>query len=405
LTSAQRTRVLVLLDYFLPGEKAGGPVRTLAALLHHLGDRIEFRVVTRNRDLGDPTPYALPTGRWVEYAGTTCRYLRRAERSPWAIARLLRSTPHDVLYLNGFFSIPFILTPLALQRSGVVPRRPVIVAPRGQLDRGALALKPRKKRLFLAAVRASGMFADVEWQATSDHEVEAIRGWFGSDAAVHVAPNLRIPPVQLAPAPRRDPAGTLRVVFLSRISPMKNLTAALEILAGVQAPIIFDIYGAREDVSYWRRVEHLLRALPAHVRAAYCGVVVGAAVHETLRTYDVLLLPTFGENYGHVIAEALAAGCAPLISDRTPWRNLSARGVGWDFPLDDKDAFRAVLERCARETPAERWARGEAGARWMASIDSDPARVEANARLFGVPTGSPEAGLGGDRRWTTRAHH
>jgi glycosyltransferase involved in cell wall biosynthesis len=377
-------------------------VRTLAALLHHLGDRIEFRVVTRNRDLGDPTPYTLPTGRWVEYAGTTCRYLRRAERSPWSIARLLRSTPHDVLYLNGFFSIPFILIPLALQRGGVVPRRPVVVAPRGQLDTGALAIKPRKKRLFLAAVRASGLFAEVTWQATSDHEVEAIRGWFGSDVRVHVAPNLRIPPVQPASAPRRDPAGTLRVVFLSRISPMKNLTGALEILAGVKAPIIFDIYGTREDTGYWRQVEELLRRMPANVRAAYCGVVVGAAVHETLRTYDVLLLPSFGENYGHVIAEALAAGCAPLISDRTPWRNLAARGVGWDLPLEDKDEFRVVLAQCARETPAERWARGEAAARWMASIDSDPVRVEANARMFGVATGSAEDVLEGDRRWTTR---
>src|SRR5919108_4449551 len=154
-------RVLVLLDYFLPGEKFGGPVRTMAALLHHLGDRVEFRVVTRNCDLGDATPYELPTCRWVEYAGTWCHYLPRSDLTLWGIARVLRSTPHDVLYVNGLFSIPFTIIPLALRACRMVPRRPVIVAPRGQLDPGALSLKPRKKRTFLAAARLSALFADV----------------------------------------------------------------------------------------------------------------------------------------------------------------------------------------------------------------------------------------------------
>jgi glycosyltransferase involved in cell wall biosynthesis len=392
-----RRRVLVLLDYFLPGEKAGGPVRTLSALMHHLGDRLDFWIVTRNHDLGDLNPYAVATGRWIDCAGAHCRYLGRFDRAPWGVARVLRETPHDVLYLNGFFSIPFILTPLLLRRCRLVRGRPVIVAPRGQLDPRALALKAAKKRIYLAAVRRSRLFRGVTWQAANDGEAREIRHRFGADATVHVAPNLRIAPPPTSAVPSHegstratpfpgasDSTGSLRVVFLSRISPMKNLLGAIEILSGAEASIDFDIYGTREDLAHWRRVEEALATLPANVRARYCGVVAGSEVHDTLRRYDLMLLPTLGESYGHAIAEALAAGCAPLISDRTPWRDLAARGVGWDLPLDDPDAFRSILDQCAREGAMERTARRVAAAGWMASIDSDPSRLDANAHLFGV---------------------
>jgi glycosyltransferase involved in cell wall biosynthesis len=402
LAAEERPRVLIFLDYFLPGENAGGPVRTVAALIHHLGARAAFQVVTRNHDLGDDTPYQLSTVAWVEHGGARCRYLKRTDRSPWRIAKILRDTPHDVLYVNGIFSIAFSLIPLGLRRCRLVPRRPVVVAPRGQLDPGALAINPVRKRAFLFAARLSGVYAGATWQATSEEEAHFIRRWFGPNVAMRLAPNLRIAK-DVVRAGRREPSTPLRVVFLSRISPKKNLIGAVEILSHVRAQVVFDIYGIREDEQYWRRVERLLDALPANVRAEYRGVVPYSAVDEVLRTYDVLLLPTFGENYGHVIAEALAAGCAPLISDRTPWRDLAARGVGWDLPLEDRAGFTAVLEACADEGAEPRAARAAAGAGWVQAIDSDPRRVEANARLFGVARDSGEMALHTEAQWTTRA--
>jgi glycosyltransferase involved in cell wall biosynthesis len=56
------------------------------------------------------------------------------------------------------------------------------------------------------------------------------------------------------------------------------------------------------------------------------------------------LLPSRGENFGHVIAEALAAGCPTVISDRTPWRALRESRAGWDLPLDDLAGFHRAIE-------------------------------------------------------------
>ena len=51
-------------------------------------------------------------------------------------------------------------------------------------------------------------------------------------------------------------------------------------------------------------------------------------VIETFSKYDVFLFPTKGENYGHVIFEALAGGCIPIISDQTPWNDIEQAGCG-----------------------------------------------------------------------------
>ena len=67
---------------------------------------------------------------------------------------------------------------------------------------------------------------------------------------------------------------------------------------------------------------------------------------EVFAENDLFFFPTHGENYGHVIAEALVAGCPVLISDQTSWRNLEHEKVGWDIPLDQPEKYIAVLQRC-----------------------------------------------------------
>lgn len=384
-------RVLILIEWFLPGEKAGGPVRTVAALLHHLGEQLDFAILTRDRDLGDDHPYpGVVAGAWMPLANGRCRYLTPTEQAPIAMTRILRSTPHDVLYVNTLYSLAFSLLPLLLRRCGLLHTRRVIVAPRGQLNRAAMAISPVKKRAYLAAARALGVFTGVTWQATDEREAHRIRRWFGRHAHVHVAPDLRIGPAPGRGVAREErDAGSLAVAFVARISPMKNLAVALEILRGVRARIEFDVYGPLEDARYWRRCQELAASLPEGVQMRYRGILAGAAVDQVLHSYDLLLLPTRGESYGHVIAEALAAGCPPLISDRTPWRGLAELGIGWDLPLDDLDAFRAVIEECAAEDADARRRRARAAMEWMAEHDADPGAIERSAALFGATTRAP----------------
>jgi glycosyltransferase involved in cell wall biosynthesis len=202
--------------------------------------------------------------------------------------------------------------------------------------------------------------------------------------AIHVArdlPNLAAAevPSDAALSPPGD--GTdLRIVFLSRIAREKNLDFALKVLGRVSCNVTLDIYGPVDNEAHWNDCLALMRDLPPNVTACYRGS--HSQPSRILGLYDLLLLPTGGENYGHVIAEALTAGTPVLISDKTPWRNLREDGLGWDIPLDDADSFRRVIEECACATGAER-ARSKHHIRsTITKRLFDPAAVEANTRLF-----------------------
>ena len=90
------------------------------------------------------------------------------------------------------------------------------------------------------------------------------------------------------------------------------------------------------------------------------GEVAADEVPRALARNHVLLLPTRGENFGHVILESLLAGVPVLISDQTPWRDLERRGAGWDVPLAEPDRFRARLRALLEmdEGELERWSLG-----------------------------------------------
>jgi glycosyltransferase involved in cell wall biosynthesis len=380
-----RPRILVFSDFYLPGHRAGGPIRTIAGLVHHLGGRLAFAIVTRDRDHGENLPYStIPIDAWTEVAGAVCRYLPPRRLRWWALARLARRTPHDVLYVNSLFSYHFAIKPLLLRRAGLLPARPVVLAPRGELDPGALALSFVRKRVFLVVARAARLYAGVLWHASTPEEAARIRRWHGAGAQVHVARDVAVPVAPSAPssADRSGAGGSLRVAFVSRISPKKNLEGALEILAGVRSDVDFHIFGPCEDERYWRRCQRAIDRLPPNVRARYLGVLPHDDVAPTLRDHDLLLLPTYGENFGHVILEALLAGCPVLVSDRTPWRALAARGVGWDLPLEDVAGFRARLEAWARTPREERERASRAASRWAAAVAADAGVIAMNEQLF-----------------------
>lgn len=148
--------------------------------------------------------------------------------------------------------------------------------------------------------------------------------------------------------------GPLRAVFLSRISPKKNLLGALEMVKQLSIPLTFDIYGVIEDREYWRRCEDEIAELPEHINAGFQRTLLPEEVEEVLAQYDFFFFPTLGENYGHVIREALSAGLPTLISDQTPWCDLAERNAGAALPLHDSQAFVAWIEAFAKLGPEQR---------------------------------------------------
>jgi glycosyltransferase involved in cell wall biosynthesis len=290
-----------------------------------------------------------------------------------------------VLYLNSFFDPVFAVRPLVARLLGRLPKRPLILAPRGEFSPGALKLKRWKKGPYRWLASVSGICREITWQASSGYEAADIRCAIGAPAQrIVVAPDLPPLPASHAVSGAESGAheGPLRAIFLSRITQKKNLDFALRVLARLRVPAQFKIYGPVRSDSYWQRCQELIASLPSHVTAQYHGPVEPAKVPAIMADNDLFFLPTLGENYGHVIAEAMAAGTPVLIADTTPWRGLEQLGVGWDLPLDSEQAFAEKIELCAGLDSGE-WRQ------WRASVQvyarkrlTDARLTDANRRLF-----------------------
>jgi glycosyltransferase involved in cell wall biosynthesis len=163
---------------------------------------------------------------------------------------------------------------------------------------------------------------------------------------------------------------------------MKNLDVALTVLKNVKGIVKFNIYGPIGDEGYWRRCQQLINELPPNIDTKFYGEIKNEQVDAVMRSHHLFFLPTRGENFGHVIAEALLAGCPVLISDRTPWRGLEKKGIGWDLPLDRVDLFQMAIEQCLEmndEMFGEVFRRVESYAHEMMV---DTSAVEKNRILF-----------------------
>lgn len=375
-------RILGFADYYLPGYLAGGPVRTISAMVDTLGREFGFWIVTRNHDLGSTTPYDLRPHAWHPIGGASVMYLPEAELTASRLLRIVREVRPDVIYLNSAVSPRFALLPLLLRRLGLLGAMPIVLAPRGQFAPAALQIKARKKAAFFLAARASGLYRGVLWHASGDVEAEAIRARLGRHTDVRVAPNLVVAGADGTGTALLKTPGALRACFVGRVSAMKRPDLAFEILGNVRGTIEFDVYGPLEDARLVARCKAIAATYPSTTTVRWRGAVPPDELASRLGSHHVMLLPTAGENFGHAILESLRAGCPVLISDRTPWRHLEQQHAGWDVPFDDKTRFTQVLQRLVDMDQAE-WSRWSAGAREAAdAFFREGDRVERSKALF-----------------------
>ena len=152
--------ILTFVGYYLPGYKAGGPIRTVANMVERLGNDFQFKIVTADRDLGDTDNYSsVKIDEWNRVGNGNVFYTSPKMRSLKEYRKIFYSTDSDVIYLNSFFSPYFTIKPLLLRRLRLIPTKPVIVAPRGEFSPGALGLKNQKNGCILLWQRHSASIA------------------------------------------------------------------------------------------------------------------------------------------------------------------------------------------------------------------------------------------------------
>ncbi len=339
-------KVLIINPYYLPGYRSGGPQRTIENLVDYFGETNDIYILTQDHDFESSLHYdGITNNIWVKVGNARVMYVSSKDYK-WKALREAYDE-FDTIYSCGLFEQNSVFL-LLLHRLKRKKDKRVFIAPMGVFSEGSFYNNSHiKKREFIAIYKTIGAFNNITWSFTTEDEVHLAEKVLGRIIDNYIIAEDLPRKIDFAEYRsqlkyyEKEP-GKINLVYISRIPPKKNLLYALKLLNfKYDGEIRYDIYGIKEDEKYWQECENEIQKLPDNVHVEYCGELKPEQVVDTFSKYDAFLLPTKGENFGHIIYEALCAGCIPIISNLTPWSAecLIVRSLG------DDEGFQSGIKR------------------------------------------------------------
>ena len=340
-------KLLICIEWFAPGYKAGGPIQSCINLCLALNKYFDIYVLTTDTDHGEIAPYStiIPNEwQYQQNLGVTVYYAAKNTITFKEFAAVITAVNADYLYLNLMFSPKFALYPLWLKYVKAI-NSTVVICPRGSLYESALSLKWWLKKPLLFLLHKANLQRKIIFHATNKREEIAVLKYFPK-SNIRIADNLPNG-LQNSFVGLLKTKATLDCIFIARIVPIKNLLFLLELIALLKTEIKLSIVGPVEDLVYWETCKKQMSLLPKNITINIVGATPNNELEKLIQQHHLFILPTTGENFGHSIFESLRAGRPVLISDQTPWLNLTEQNAGWHLPLQNKAAFLNVLEQAA----------------------------------------------------------
>ncbi len=334
-----KKNILICIDWYLPAYKAGGPIQSVANIINHLKNEFNFWIFTSNKDLNEELIFSEPSlNKWLDKDSFKIIYTNSLNMRIKSLNNLFSKYHFDTVYLNSLFSFNFKLIPLIISKRH---QTKIVLAPRGMLGAGALAIKPLKKWIYIRLFKLFGLHKNILFHATDISEKDEIRLHFGDKTNVTIAPNLSRKVNWKIPKKNKE-KNKLNLFFISRIALKKNLLEAIDIIGKTDNinKIKFTIIGPIDETEYWQECQLKIKNLPQNISVNYLGSVPHQKLNNILTNQHVLFLPTKHENFGHVILESWQMGCPVIISKNTPWKDLATKKIGFD--IDNNDIYEYV---------------------------------------------------------------
>jgi glycosyltransferase involved in cell wall biosynthesis len=338
----------------------GGPSRSVHALARAqtaLGQSVELLTTASD---------APPEGRETANGALRIRVLRRDPPDricPSAgLKKALLSGACDVVHHHALW----LRTLDYAHRAARAHRVPLVVSPRGMMAPWAWNHHRWRKAAAALLLHPGALRAVHGWHATSNQEAKDIAA-LGFHQPICVAPNgVDAPREEDLEAARRywmarlpQPAPKRIALFYSRFHRKKRLLELLDLWASTPAP---DWHLLVVGIPAEFSVAKLAGEVARRGLSGRVSVHDGTDAPPPYAAASLFLLPSHDENFGLVIAEAMAAGIPVVVTDTTPWREIQTRVVGWCVPWTD---FGAALNQAVGMPAEQLRARGEAARAWV----------------------------------------
>lgn len=336
-------RILIFIGGYLPGKKYGGPVISITNLVSAIGSDFEVFIVTTDHEYKTTEPYEGIKPGWNMVGKAQVFYLPDKSINFSTLSRIYDEIKPDLLYQNSFYDYMFALPALFLSKKH--KKIPLLIAPRGELQRYSLTVKAFKKKVYINVIKFLFGEKNIYYHATSNDEkndiVKIMR--VAKDHVIHLS-NCATWSDDRYEIPEKD-EGTVKLVYFARIHSEKNLYGALNSLKDIQGSVEYDIYGPIEQADYWDRCKKVIEELPDNIIVKYCGILERDDLYLTISKYHALYMPTTMENFGHTIAEAVISNKPVIVSATTPWHDAPEHGAGWVYEYSDTEHFIMAIQQ------------------------------------------------------------
>lgn len=322
--------LLILTDWYAPGFKAGGPITSIVNLAKLLKAHYTIFIVTGDRDLGDENPYPhIITNTWITGENNEqIFYCNQNKISKHILNTIIEVSNPNFIYYNSLFSFQFAIKPLYFLRDYDAKS---YLSPRGMLHPKAVQQKGLKKKVFIGLLNKVPFFKKVTFLATDKKEQEYIHQ-AGFKNQVVIASN--VPSIENFEIPIPT-TSQYCIITISRIAEEKNAIGAIKAVSKLTGNIMYHWIGEAVDDTYYQEFLREVQMLPNNITFSQHGSLPQSKITALLSQSTFFFLPTHGENFGHSIYEALAAGKPSVIGENTPFADIEKYNAGFAVVSND----------------------------------------------------------------------
>jgi len=266
----------------------------------------------------------------------------------------LKSEKPNIVHINGIWNPQNWLFQQEAKKLGIT----VILSPHGMLEPYIIQRHHYKKKLALALYQQRAIKTADFIHATATEELQNIRSLGYTQSATIIPNGIDISEIHFKSENLYKPIKN--ILFLSRVHPKKGIELLIEAISQLQNKDIHVTIAGEGDTTYIEMLKWQAVKQNVAEQFHFIGAVYGNEKWDLYRNADLFVLPTYSENFGIVIAEALATGIPVITTKGTPWQELETEHCGWWIDLNVENIINAI-KRAIDKSPTELYEMGLQG--------------------------------------------
>lgn len=346
----------------------GGVSMYMQLLAKELGRLVDLTVVTCMTE----NPLHLENCRVVYLPLPLCAVFKF--RRQWI--KILEAERPDIVHINGIW----MLQTWIAQREALRMDIKTLITPHGMLEPWILGRHRMKKKIALTLFQEQVLREAVALVATTESERTNIKrlGYNANVELVTIGINIGSVTLKTSWKPK------CKILFMSRVNVKKGIELLLDAVSVLRRELNgYELVIAGEgDADYIEVLKDKVAAAGLDGMVRFVGGVYGYMKWKMLRDADVLVLPTFSENFGIVVAEALACGTPVITTKGAPWSDLDTWGCGWWIERS-ADSLVSALKSFSALSENELERMGRNGRRLVETKYSSRRMADEMFRLYG----------------------